>query len=240
MIAHQTLTMISIVVPAYNEEKYIERCLKALVNQATTHIYEIIVVNNNSVDKTKEIAQNHGIKVVEEPRQGLAITKNTGANHAKGEIICFVDADCVVPADHIEKLTRLITKFPETDAFGGPTLYYDAGPFTNFVVNSLRYFYFYHKIIGVIGGFTSMSGGNMVIKKASFENIGGFNEKLNNINMPEDLDFSLRLSQAGFKAKFLFNFVTYSSNRKYAGKLKLDALTRFVETVRVLFQKGAK
>ena len=85
-----------------------------------------------------------------------------------------------------------------------------------------------------------MSGGNMVIKKASFENIGGFNEKLNNINMPEDLDFSLRLSQAGFKAKFLFNFVTYSSNRKYAGKLKLDALTRFVETVRVLFQKGAK
>ena len=175
--------------------------------------------------------------MVEEPRQGLAITKNTGVSHAKGEIICFVDADCAVPTGYIEKIARLITKFPETDAFGGPTLYYDAGPITNFGVNSLRYFYFYHKIIGGIGGFTSMSGGNMVVKKSAFENIGGFDEKLTNINMPEDLDFSLRLSRAGIKARFIFDFVTYSSNRKYAGKPKLDALTRFVETLRILLRK---
>ncbi|MCX7955942.1 MAG: glycosyltransferase family 2 protein, partial [Patescibacteria group bacterium] len=80
---------ISIIIPAYNEEKYIENALKSLVNQ-TEKPDEVIVVDNNCTDKTIKIAKKYQkklpLKIIHETKQGIAYSRNTGFNKAKGEI----------------------------------------------------------------------------------------------------------------------------------------------------------
>jgi glycosyltransferase involved in cell wall biosynthesis len=87
---------ISIVVPAYNEEKVLPASLPAIVRSAEAlapHSWELIVCDNNSTDRTAEIARSFGAKVVFEPVNQIARARNRGAAEASGEWIIFVDAD---------------------------------------------------------------------------------------------------------------------------------------------------
>lgn len=106
---------ISVVIPAYNEEKYILNSLKSLVNQhlVTKIKYEVIVVDNGSEDQTKqkvlefinyienkkkigEICSNIDISLIEEKRRGVAFARQTGFYNAKGKVIATTDADCIL------------------------------------------------------------------------------------------------------------------------------------------------
>jgi glycosyltransferase involved in cell wall biosynthesis len=86
--------LISIVIPAYNEEKIIENTLKSIEEQSYKN-YELIVVNNDSEDKTEEIAKKYTTKVIWCPRQGFSASaaRNEGVKHAKGDILVILDAD---------------------------------------------------------------------------------------------------------------------------------------------------
>ncbi|MFN3995839.1 MAG: glycosyltransferase family 2 protein, partial [bacterium] len=105
---------ISVIIPAYNEEKYILNSLKSLVNQylVSKINYEIIVVDNGSEDNTKqkvlefikyvenkkrvgEVCRNVNISLIEEKRKGVAFARQTGFYNAKGKIIATTDADCI-------------------------------------------------------------------------------------------------------------------------------------------------
>ncbi|MEK7165261.1 MAG: glycosyltransferase family A protein, partial [Patescibacteria group bacterium] len=88
---------ISIVVPAYNEEKLIGRCLASLKNQDFSGLYEIIVVNNNSVDKTEEIARTFNVRVITESMQSVVAARDRGLRAARGDIVVGADCDCVYP-----------------------------------------------------------------------------------------------------------------------------------------------
>jgi cellulose synthase/poly-beta-1,6-N-acetylglucosamine synthase-like glycosyltransferase len=85
--------MKSIVVPAYNASQTLPACLEALQKQ-TELPDEIIVVNDGSKDKTKQVALAYGVKVLEQSHQGPAVARNLGIDHACGEIVLFTDADC--------------------------------------------------------------------------------------------------------------------------------------------------
>ncbi len=228
--------MISVIIPSLNEEKYIGACIKSLKDQTIKTPYEIIVVDNNSTDNTKKIAQDMGATVIEEPTRGLARAKNTGARNAKGNILCFIDADCIVPNNHLEKIESLFSRFPRIDALGGVYIYHDGGIFIRFVTDTLRYFYFYHKLVKLLTGIPSMSGGNTTVKKQVFEGVGGFNEKMNSILMPEDLEFSLRLKLKGHKAKLFNELNVITSFRRYKDKPNREGAIRFFETIKILRQ----
>lgn len=87
---------ISVVIPIYNEEKFIGHCLDAL-NLQTVKPYEIIVVNNNCTDLSLEIIKKYGnVKVINEPKQGLSYARNTGYSFASGDVIARLDADTFV------------------------------------------------------------------------------------------------------------------------------------------------
>lgn len=101
---------VSVVIPAYNEEKLLARCLTSLQNQ-TVVPHEIIVVDNNSTDATAEIAETHGVIVVKETRQGIAWARDTGFNRATGDVIARLDADCVAPPEWIEKITSYYQEY---------------------------------------------------------------------------------------------------------------------------------
>ena len=93
----------SIVIPAYNEEKLIEKILVTLKGQITSRKFEIIVGDGNSEDNTRKIAKRYANKIVIEKRRSAAWQRQAGAMAASGDIIVFVDADAEVQEDWLEK-----------------------------------------------------------------------------------------------------------------------------------------
>src|SRR5690554_3348158 len=87
---------ISVIVPAHNEEKYISQCLESLTTQDyPKNLYEVIVVDNNSADKTSEIAANFDVKIIQQSTGPVGAVRNAGAEKAQGEYLAFIDADCI-------------------------------------------------------------------------------------------------------------------------------------------------
>jgi len=99
--------MISIVVPTYNEEQNIERCLRSLNDQTVPrNTYEIIVVDGNSKDRTRELAEPLADKVFIQTSKRVGGARNDGAMAARGDIIATTDADCILPRDWVERIER--------------------------------------------------------------------------------------------------------------------------------------
>ncbi len=114
---------ISVVIPAYNEERYIGICIEHVLNQ-TVKPDEIIVVDNNSTDSTKEVIKTYPVTYILEKEQGIIPARNRGFDEAKFDIIARTDADTRVPANWIE---RIIEDFQEQHvlAVTGPVTFYD-------------------------------------------------------------------------------------------------------------------
>lgn len=102
--------LVSVVVPIYNVEKYLNKCVESIVNQTYKNI-EIILIDDGSPDKCPEICDNwaerdNRIKVIHKENQGLGMARNTGIEHATGEYICFFDSDDYFALDTIEKCVQ--------------------------------------------------------------------------------------------------------------------------------------
>lgn len=111
----------SVVVPAFNAEKTIGDCVAALQQQTMDrHCYEIIVVDDGSEDRTAEIAESAGVRVLRQQRGHPAAARNAGFQSARGEIICFTDADCFPAPDWLDKLTA---PFADPDIIGCKGIY---------------------------------------------------------------------------------------------------------------------
>ncbi|WP_128330236.1 glycosyltransferase family 2 protein [Apibacter sp. HY039] len=98
--------LISIVVPVYNAEKFLKKCLDSIINQ-TYKNFELILINDGSTDSSlnicKEYAENDSrICIINQTNKGVSITRNTGINSAKGEYICFIDSDDWVNPDYLK------------------------------------------------------------------------------------------------------------------------------------------
>ena len=95
---------ISLVIPAYNEESYIGECIDCAILASRGRVYEIIVVNNASTDRTKEIAIRKGVRVVDEPEKGLTKARQRGLIEATGDYIAYIDADTRMPNMWFDKI----------------------------------------------------------------------------------------------------------------------------------------
>ncbi len=105
------MKQLSVLIPAYNCESSLERCLDSLVYQAALNV-EIVIVDDGSTDKTVEIAKRYEsefpglIRIISQENKGVGQARNTALEHAEGEIIYFVDADDTVEIDAIEVMMR--------------------------------------------------------------------------------------------------------------------------------------
>lgn len=102
--------LVSIVLPVYNVEKYLERCLDSVVNQTYKNL-EIIIVDDGSTDSSSEISQkwqkkDNRIKVIRKENAGLGMARNTGIENATGDFIFFLDSDDYVSGDLVEKCLK--------------------------------------------------------------------------------------------------------------------------------------
>ena len=107
--------LLSIIVPVYNVEKYIERCIKSILNQSFTN-FELILVDDGSPDNCGKICDEYKkkdsrIKVIHKKNGGLSDARNAGLNIATGKYIGFVDSDDIIHPQMYEKLFNCINKY---------------------------------------------------------------------------------------------------------------------------------
>lgn len=111
--------MFSVVIPAYNAEQCIANAIKSVLAQ-TVPDFEILVVDDGSYDETRRVIgeiTDSRICYIYQENGGVSVARNTGINAAKGDYICFLDADDLWYPDHLETLTKLIEKFPQCGMF---------------------------------------------------------------------------------------------------------------------------
>ena len=181
--------MISVVVPCYNEEKYLPRCLSSLATQSFPRDqFEIGVVDGGN-DGTASIAEDFGARLVREPRRGVALARQRGADEARGEIIAISSADTELPPDWLSRIDAHFAADPELAAVGGPVSSYDG----NRILDMYFIFPPTHFVLAFLG-FTTFSCDNVAIRSSALARVHGFN-----IYLPalEDTDLAFRLRKAG-------------------------------------------
>jgi glycosyltransferase involved in cell wall biosynthesis len=200
---------ISVVIPAYNEEKYIGDCLKSVVANRTPDIIEIIVIDNASTDGTAAVAKTFpGVRVVPEPQKGLTRARQRGLMEAKGDLIAYLDADTRMPSGWATIAEREFSRDPNMVCLSGPFHYFDLPPMKKFFAEAMwtltappTYW-----IVGFM-----VLGANFIAKREALEKIGGFDTSISFYG--EDTNIALRLSKVG-KVKFSMQFFIIGSGRR--------------------------
>lgn len=216
--------MLSIIIPALNEERYLPKLLDSIKKQ-TYGDYEIIVADHNSSDNTRKIAKKYGCKITKGGKHPGA-ARNNGAKIAKGSILFFIDADCILKEDFLEKALDEM-KRKKLDAAGCYVWLLSkrvadriAFSVFNFWTFATQFFY------------PNASGAGIFCRKEIHEKIGGFNES---IIFSEDMDYARR---AGKHGKFrVLNVSSYTSARRFdeEGRLKIWSKLFLSAVYRVLF-----
>lgn len=97
--------MISVIIPAYNAAHVLPRCLAALARQTASQPWETIVIDDGSTDQTSQVALAYGVQVIQhEQQRGAGAARNSGIQQARGDIICFTDADCEPTPNWLEQM----------------------------------------------------------------------------------------------------------------------------------------
>lgn len=199
---------ISLVIPAYNEEDYIAQCLQAALGQAEP-FYEIIVVDNNSTDRTAQIARSFKrVKVVTEKRQGVVFARSIGFDMAKGDIIARIDVDTLLTPEWSQQLAREFSD-PLLAAVSGRPTYYDVvlQDFVVAVENSFR-----RKMARALSDTLFLQGANMGIRKKNWNQIK--RHLCYKHNMHEDFDLAIHLQEYGHKVSYSEDLVAGLSARR--------------------------
>ena len=190
---------LSIIVPAWNEEKHLGHTLESL--KAAAAVYErdrqataeLIVVDNNSTDRTAEVARNHGVTVVFEPVNNIGRARNAGARVARGKYLAFCDADNQVT----ENLFALIHDHLEDPKIAGGGTWIEPAR-RNLKIN---FFYF---VWGIYVRLSRVGVGMLHCRKADFDSFGGFDET---IYAAEDLQLAYDLRTLGEPRGQKFNLI---------------------------------
>ncbi|MBI4708523.1 MAG: glycosyltransferase family 2 protein [Candidatus Omnitrophica bacterium] len=220
------MNKISVIIPAYNAEKTIEKCLESVY--AAIHTVklsdnskecEVIVVDDCSTDNTVEIIKDSPSKVIRfDKHLGVSTARNTGAKQCSGGIILFLDSDVIFIEDGLKELNESFEKYPDTDVIQG--VYTKDTTFQNPSALSRNYYKYYQtsKITGdYISGINSCC---FAIKKKVFESVKGFDPAWERV---EDVELGWRLVKNGYK--ILLNKRLQVKHNKYysfIGLLKAD------------------
>lgn len=189
-------TRISLVIPVHNEEKQLADCLRAVAAQRQKP-YEVIVVDNNSTDRTVQIAKRFKfVRVVTAKRQGVVHARDRGFNVARGDIIGRIDADTRLPSDWTTQVAQI---FEDTsiDAVSGAMHYYDV-PYPRFF--SRFDLMIRRRTARLMADEVFLQGANMAVRRSAWRACR--NDMCRVGGLHEDFDLAIHLSQAGRRVVF--------------------------------------
>jgi len=215
---------LSVIIPAYNEGRCIRRALISLRRQ-TIRDFEIIVKDGGSQDDTVQVARKYADRVVSGPDRSIADARNQGAQHARGDILAFVDADTVVPPKTLERLLQL---FDEDRSVVGVSC--RKLPIHGDVWDRVLYeFVNLSTLISSWLGIGGAHGNCMLIRREIFSRVGGFNPE---IQLAEEQELVRKARRFG-RFVFLLDTCVLEDPRRLRrwGRLRLY-LTWFLGTLR--------
>jgi peptidoglycan/xylan/chitin deacetylase (PgdA/CDA1 family) len=202
------MAMISVVIPALNEERFIADCLESLKNQDYQGEYEIIVADNGSSDKTASIARSYGVRVIIcLEKKSVTYARQVGANTARGDIIAQADADTVYPRDWLRMIDYHFSSHPDSAALAGRFLYKDPPSWAGF-----EYFLrdSTNRLSALLFGKPMLvSGATFAFRRKAFMDVGGY---CDDSFSADQLGISRRLSKAG-KVYYNRHFYVLTSSR---------------------------
>ena len=184
---------VSVYIPTYNSAKYIARCIESILKQ-TYPIEEIIVVDDNSQDETRDIASKFPVKLISHKHnKGIAAARNTAISEAKGNFIAAIDADCLITPSWLQECMKNFDN-PKVAAVGGKLIeeHSDRVEYRWRRAHLKHHWGDKQKINPIF-----LSGSNIVIKKEIFKEVGFYDEIRFTKNY-EDVDLSLKLRKKGF------------------------------------------
>lgn len=211
---------ISLVIPAYNEEAYLPACLDAVMRNVAGKAHEIIVVDNNSTDRTKQVVERYpAVRYVFEPHKGITRARQRGLLSATGDIVAYVDADTLPPPGWIEQIARHFEADSNLACLSGPYSFYDLSGIRDRI--STGWFITARPLYALTG--YMMVGGNFAIPRETLRRMGGFDDSIEFYG--EDADIAKRAKKYG-KVLFSPSFVMPTSGRrlKKQGLLKMAGL----------------
>lgn len=204
---------LSIVIPVFNEEDYLADCLDAIAAQSELPD-EVIVVENNSTDKTATVARSYPfVKLMREKKQGVLFARNMGFNTAKSDIIGRIDADTILPRHWVRNAKRTMLN-GSTAAITGPVNYYDM-PFPN---SNHRIDHFLRKsIYSWAPKSPFLFGSNMAIRRIVWLQVSSSLCEAQNIH--EDLDLAIHLAKSKQKILYSKSLLSGISGRRYSSSI---------------------
>ena len=219
---------ISVIVCAHNEARYLAACLHSVLAQSRVPD-QVLVVNNASTDETSLVAsQIPLVDVVDEPRKGLVVARETGRRHASGDVLIYLDADCRAPLTWVGRIEQRFQRDRKLIALSGPYRYYDwdwCGPLLiriyDFTLAPATQLLVKHLLrIGTI-----FYGGNFAVRREALDRIGGFDTSIEFHG--EDTNLGRRLFAIG-KVGLFHDCWLYTSARRYVAMGKGEVFRLYV------------
>ena len=219
---NKALTL-SLIIPAYNEEHHLKQCLDAVADQ-TVMPDEVLVVNNNSTDKTVEIARSYPfVTIIDEPKQGIVNARNAGFNAAKSDIIGRVDADNIIVKGWVEHMLELFAN-PKVSAVTGPMYFYDMPLQED---NIFAEHFFKKSLFKFDKKFPFLAGNNMAIRATAWHDVK--DETCHVKNIHEDIDLAIHLHNSGHKLLYDANIRSGTSARRFD-----DPPAKFISYIKMM------
>lgn len=224
----QALTL-SIIIPVYNEESHLKKCLESIAWQ-TEAPDEVIVVDNNSTDNTVKIAKSFSfVKLVSESRQGVTFARNKGFDVGASDILGRIDADTILEENWCKEVRKIFID-KRIGAATGPVVYYDM-PFKKagfHLDNTIR-----KAIKKLSNNFPFLFGTNMAVRRSIWEAYR--DDFCLRKDVHEDLDMAIHLSLANVKIAYRPKMVVGMSARRYDDTPK--DFYRYISFYKTSFEK---
>ncbi|MEM1406653.1 MAG: glycosyltransferase [Bacteroidota bacterium] len=209
----------SIIIPVYNRPNEVDELLGSLTKQTYKH-FEVIIVEDGSTDKCDHLIEKYDsqlrLQYFYKPNTGQGFSRNFGFARGKGDYLIVFDSDCLIPSHYLQTVDDFLNKEPLA-AFGGPDRAMD-----NFTTVQRAISYSMTSIFttgGIRGGEKRLGAFhprsfNMGISRQVFEHTGGYIIT----RMGEDIEFSIRIIEKGFKTGLIPNAFVYHKRRTSLGQ----------------------
>ncbi|HVX72652.1 MAG: glycosyltransferase family 2 protein [Devosia sp.] len=210
---------LAFVIPAYNEQALIGKCVESVlaeIKRSGRTGIDVVVVNNNSTDRTAEVAGAYeGVRVVDEKQKGLVSARDGGFKATTAELVANIDADTMVPPGWLDVVFAEFEKDDKLVCLSGPYVYYDLSAWNRFLISMFygltKLIYWLNRYVLRVG--SVVQGGNFVFRRDAWIKAGGYNREIKFYG--EDTDVAVRLSKVG-KVKFIFKLKMLTSGRRLA------------------------
>jgi glycosyltransferase involved in cell wall biosynthesis len=193
------MSFVSVIVPAYNAAKTLPTCLQALTNQTVPpEQFEIIVVDDGSIDQTAQVAEAAGARVIRQTNAGAAAARNHGAQLARGDLLLFTDADCIPAPNWVAQMSA---PFADPTVAGAKGVYETEEPGLTPRFVQMEYQDKYDRMVN-LSSIDFVDTYSAAYRRDIFLQMGGFDTTFPGASV-EDQEFSFRLAEAGHRLVFV-------------------------------------